>query len=171
MARRVKLQDTGEYSTSDVAYRAPNKKYYSSKEAFVNREKAKNYRQQCIEKLQNIMGYQPGMKLPTLAYKKINEYERPYGFDVLLETMNSQESSMLWAIKNKNFTSETGKVMYLFAIIQNNAMDAFQKKVHLEKVKREQQKKQNAVEMVELKPVEVEHKKDVSDLLGGESWI
>ena len=32
--RKVKLQDTGGYSTNDVAYQAPDKKYYSSEDAY-----------------------------------------------------------------------------------------------------------------------------------------
>ena len=142
MPRKVKLQDTGEWSTSDVAYKAPNKKYYSCEEAFLNREKSTSYRFQCIDKLMDIMGYQPGMKLPTIAYKMINEYEKPYGFDVLLETMEDQKKNMQWALNNKQFTSETSKVRYLFAIIQNNAMDSWQKKVRTERAKREMDNRQ-----------------------------
>ena len=41
MARKVKLQDTGEYGMSDVAYRAPTGKYYSSQAAFEKIDKNK----------------------------------------------------------------------------------------------------------------------------------
>ena len=171
MHRQVNIIDTGQKGWSDESYKAPNGKYYSSEEAFLNRIKKVSLKNQCIDRLMELLDYQPGMKLPTYTYKKIKEYEKPYGYDVLLNTINAQEDSIKWALKNKDFGSETAKIMYIFAIIQNNAMTEFQKKVRLERAKREQEKTLKTVEDLDMTPVEVEHKKDVSSLLGDVSWI
>ena len=127
--RRVKIQDTGQYGNSEEAFRAPNKKYYSSEEAWQNIQLNNQYRDKCIQFVMDLLGYRPGMKLPTLTYKKIKEYEEPYGLDVLYETMLSCEQSCTWALQNKQFTGEVAKIMYIFAIFQNNAMDQWKKKV------------------------------------------
>lgn len=127
--RRVKIQDTGQYGSSDEAFRAPNKKYYSSEEAWQKIQLNNTYREKCVEFVMDLLGYQPGMKLPTLTYKKIREYENPYGLDVLYETMCAQKNACLWALQNKQFNGETAKIMYLFAIFQNNAMEQWKRKV------------------------------------------
>lgn len=171
MHRQVNIIDTGQKGWSDESYKAPNGKYYSSEEAFLNRQKKISLKNQCIDRLMELLDYKPGMKLPTLTYKRIAEYEQPYGYDVLLDTINAQEDAIRWALKNKMFGSETAKIMYIFAIIQNNAMTEFQKKIRLERAKREQEKQLANIEELDMKPVEVEHKKDVSDLLGDVSWI
>lgn len=124
MGRKVKLQDTGEYSTNDVAFQAPNKKYWSSKEAFLQFEKNKKNRQLCIEKMFDLLGYSDKMVIPTFFYKKLKNYEG-LGYDAVLRTMYNQEKSIKWALTNKQFTGETAKVMYVMAIIDNHVMDSY----------------------------------------------
>lgn len=131
--RQVKCQDTGELRNSEELFKAPNKKYYSSKEAWERIEQNKIYRQKCIDFLMDLLGYKPGMKLPTVTFKMIKEYEEPYGLDVLYATMVSQRQSCEWALMNKSFAQETAKIFYLFAIFQNNAMTEWKKKVAAQK--------------------------------------
>lgn len=132
MSRKIKLQDTGEFSTSDVAYKAPNKKYYSSEEAYLKMKTNAEYRQKCIDKMFDLLGYKNNMVIPTFFYKKLKEFEG-IGYDVLLDTMNGKENDIYWAIKNKIFAGETAKVMYITAILNNNIMDYYKRKIAREK--------------------------------------
>ena len=131
--RQVKCQDTGELRCSDELFKAPNKKYYSSQEAWEHVEQNKIYRQKCIDFLMDLLGYKTGMKLPTVTFKLIKEYEEPYGLDVLYATMVATRQSCEWALINRDFQQETAKIWYLFAVFQNNAMTEWKKKVAAQK--------------------------------------
>lgn len=124
MARKVKLQDTGEISTNEIAYKAPNNKYYSSKEAYEKIQNNNIYRQKCIDYMYEVLGYKSGMILPTYFYKSLKGYEA-LGYDVFYQTMILQNKSVQWALSNKNFNGETAKIMYLMAIYNNNVMDVY----------------------------------------------
>ena len=126
MGRQVKLVDTGEMSNSDISFRAPNKKYFSSEEAYIKWNTNKEYRNKCTDKMFEIMGYKPKMILPTYFFKKLKEFEG-IGYEAVYNTMVSQAKSIDWALKNKDFCSETAKVMYIMAIINNNVMDEYKK--------------------------------------------
>ena len=126
MARKIKCVDTGELSTSDLAYKAPNGKYYSSEANYKQWEENKTYRLKCIDKMYEIMGYKPKMILPTYFFKKLKEFEG-VGYLALYNTMITQSKSIEWALKNKDFGSETAKVMYITAILNNNVMDEYKK--------------------------------------------
>ena len=134
MSRQVKLVDTGEMSTNDVAFRAPNKKYFSSEESYIKWNTNKEYRNKCIDKMFEIMGYKPGMILPTYFFKKLKDYEG-VGYEALYNTMITQTKSIQWALNNKNFGGETAKVMYIMAILNNNVMDEYKKIVKTQKYK------------------------------------
>jgi len=134
MARQVRLVDTGEMSTSDVSFRAPNKKYFSSEDAYNKWQSNNEYRKKCIDKMYEIMGYKDKMILPTFFFKKLEEL-RGVGYEAVYNTMISQANVIGWALKNKNFGGETAKAMYIMAIINNNVMDEYKKIV---RQKREQ---------------------------------
>jgi hypothetical protein len=127
MSRQVKLVDTGEMSTNDVAFRAPNKKYFSSEEAYIKWKTNVEYKNKCIDKMFEIMGYNPKMVLPTYFFKLLKKYEDGVGYEAVYNTMVSQTKSIVWALQNKNFGSETAKVLYIMAIIDNNVMDEYKK--------------------------------------------
>lgn len=124
MARKVKLQDTGEYSTSNIAYRGDNGKYYSSKDAFDKYNNNKEYRQKCIDLMFDVLGYKNNMIIPTYFYKSLTKFEG-VGYEALYNTMIRQDKSVQWALKTKNFSGETAKVMYIMAIYNNNVMDEY----------------------------------------------
>ena len=126
--RKVKLQDTGEYSTSNTAYQAPNKKYYSSKAAYEKMAANATYRAKCIDTMYNILDYQTFMKLPTYFYKRLKECEG-YGYEVVYRCMLDKANDIRWAVKNKDFNSEVGKMMYIWAILNNYMNDALRKVV------------------------------------------
>lgn len=84
-----------------------------------------------------LLRYGPGMKLPTITYRKIEEYRETCGFEVLFETIKQQSKSIQWALDNKEFINEVAKICYIFAIIQNNVGGVFLEK---EKTKAEEDK-------------------------------
>jgi len=89
---------------------------------------------QCIDFLRNIMGYKPKMKLPTVTFRKIEEYRDTYGFDVLLDTLKKEEQTIIWALANKDLPQETAKILYIFGIIQNSAGGVWREKVKKERM-------------------------------------
>lgn len=135
---QVKCIDTGEKIDRDKAYKITIvkengkilNKYYSSKEGYDTYTNNIAIRTDCINLIRDIMGYVlPQMKLPTLTYKKIEEYKEPIGYDVLYNTLLTKEKDIKYAFYNKQFDSEIARVQYLFAIVQNNYMPEWRKKV------------------------------------------
>lgn len=121
----VKLHDYNNDSKIDRkdAYKAPNGFYYSSEEAYQTTIQREQQRKQCIDKMYNYMGYQSFMKIPTIFYKKLKDWEG-YGYHVIYRAMLLAESSIQKALTSKEFDSEFNKVTYLSAIIQNQLNDA-----------------------------------------------
>jgi len=142
--RRVKLQDTGEYGTSSTAYQAPNKKYYSSEAAYLKMAANATYRAKCIDAMYAILEYKTFMKLPTYFYKRLKECEG-YGYDVVYRCMLDKANDIRWAVNNKDFNSEVGKMMYIWAILNNYMNDAL-KEVVAERRERERKSKTTATE-------------------------
>ena len=126
--RRVKLQDTGEYGTSSTAYQAPNKKYYSSEAAYLKMAANATYRAKCIDTMYAILEYRTFMKLPTYFYKRLKECEG-YGYDVVYRCIRNKAKDIIWALDNKEFNSEVGKMMYIWAILNNSMNDALKEVV------------------------------------------
>ena len=129
----VKCIDTGEKKEKAEAYCLNvngKNKYFSSKEGYELYVTNNHYRYKCIDLIREIMGYVlPQMKLPTLTYKKIEEYKDPIGYDVLYQTLLNKQKDIEYAFYNKQFDSEVARVMYLFAIVQNHYMEEWRKKV------------------------------------------
>ena len=142
--RKVKLQDTGEYSTDNLAYKAPNKKYYSSEAAYKKMCRNAEYRAKCIDLTMGLLEYKSFMKLPTLFYKRLKECEG-YGYDVVYRCIQMKGKDIQWAIHNKTFNSEVGKIMYVWAILNNHMNDAL-KEVVAERRAEEKKKITTAVE-------------------------
>lgn len=161
-ARRVKCRDTGEYSTSDVAYKAPDGKYYSSEAAYSSSVIQKESRSQCIELWYELLQYQAWQKMPSLVFSKLKSWE-PYGYDVVYATMNGERQRINWALVNKQFKNDSQCIAYLCAIIENNLNDYY-------KVINYARKKEAVVHKVEIDdeaPIQVQRtRKDVSNLLG-----
>lgn len=168
----VKDQITGEKIEKETAYVVSKvgsngkktNKYYSSEAAYKKWETNKQYRQKCIDKMYDILGYKSFMKLPTFFFRKLTEWE-PYGFSVVLDCMVSNMVSIDWALKNKQFTQESAKVMYICAILENHMNDSLKKIMALDKIK----DKDNA-KNIETNDIEAignrKSVKDVSNLLG-----
>lgn len=135
----VKCQDTGEKIEKNLAFKVEkmnssgkmSAKYYSSEEAYNKIVENKKYKEQCIDLFYEILEYKSFMKIPTFFYKKLSEWE-PYGYKVVLTCIEDNVDSLRWAIANKEFSQESGKIMYMCAIVENHMNDAL-KKVNMEK--------------------------------------
>lgn len=129
----VKCVDlSGEKRPREESFKAPNKKYYSSEEAYLALKEEDDWRRRCTAKMQDILNYQYDMKLPTRWYKYLNE-QKSYGFEVIYDTIEACEKNFQWALQNKDFKNDACALSYFIAIIQNNAMEQYRKKVAREK--------------------------------------
>ena len=146
MARKVKLRDTGEDSTSDVAFKAEDGKYYSSEKAYEKISKNKYYKNKCIDLMFEVLGYKNNMIIPTFFYKSLKNFEG-VGYEALYNTMISQDKSVQWALNNKTFNGEVSKVMYIMAIYNNNVMDEYKKIIENQKNKSIMEKTNDINEM------------------------
>lgn len=162
----VKCIDTGEKIDRDKAYKINingKNKYYSSKEGYDAFVTNNYYRNKSIDLIREVMGYSlPQMQLPTLTYKKVKEYEEPIGLDVLYETLLDKKRDIEYAFYNKTFNSETAKIMYLFAIVQNHYMKFWRKKVAVNKEKAIN--KSETSEEIDTEWESTERRKSVKDL-------
>lgn len=145
MARKVKCKDTGEITTSDIAYKAPDGKYYSNKRAYEIFEINKTYRKKCVDEMFDILGYKSGMIIPGVFNKKLTEYDS-VGYNALYNTMKSQRKNIDWALKTKQFNGESAKVLYIMAILNNNVMDEYKKIIREKKEISTSAKNENAAE-------------------------
>lgn len=166
MGRKCKCQDTGEYSNTDVAYRAPNGKYYSSEKAWNLYDKNLQYKNKIIDEMYMILQYKSFMKIPSVFYKYLKEWE-DFGYDVVLDTINKQKDAFDWALKNKTFKSESAKLIYMSMIIQNNLIDSYKEKQRLQKVIDDTQNKTASIDFGTIIDFETKTKeRNVTSLVG-----
>lgn len=134
----VKCWDlNGEKRPKEDCYKAPNKKYYSCKEAYDNIVEQTGWRNRCTSFMQDVMEYDADMKLPTSWYKFLTSFAK-YGYDVVYDTLVDNEKTFKWALATKEFKNDTHAISYFNAIIQNDIMAHYRKKKAQEK--QEQQK-------------------------------
>lgn len=124
--RKVKLQDTGEIVVKSTLgiYKAPNKKYYSSEDAYLAIDLENNIRNKCTDLMYDFMGYLPKQKLSTYFFKKMNEWHEGYSYSIILRAMEMSKDSIEYSNKAKRFDSEGAKLSYFMAIINNKLNDA-----------------------------------------------
>lgn len=143
MGRQVVLRDLNIKGNSDTAYKAPNGKYYSSQEAYEKILTEQKYKSDCIKLMYNLLGYDQFMKLPTIFYKKLAEWEQ-YSYKVVYICMIKKSPAIDWALSNKDFKNENSKVLYLCAILDNHMVDTYRETKRQEKkVSREVAKNKN----------------------------
>lgn len=167
----VKDQLTGEKIEKETAYAVSKMgsngkkttKYYTSEAAYKQWEINKEYRQKCIDTMYDILSYQSFMKIPTFFFRKLTEWE-PYGFNVVLDCMNTNRKSIDWALSNKNFNGESAKVMYVCAILENHMNDSLKNIKQLSKIK-EECNNDIIIENIDIIG-NTKKKKDISNLLG-----
>lgn len=73
-----------------------------------------------IDKMLEIMKFEPNAKFPTSFTKKLKELKESYSYVEVKYTIFKLEQNLVWAVENKEFQSDYNKVNYLMAIVQNN---------------------------------------------------
>ena len=155
---RVRLVDTGEYSMSDVSYKAPNGKYYSSQAAYEKIKEECSYRFQAIDYLSELLGYnEEGIPAPRFLYIKMEEMNK-CGYKVIYNTIEQQEDTIKWALENKTFKNETAKISYIMGILRNNIIDVYRE----EKARQLNTRKQGKIINIDDFKYEKQKTKDIS---------
>jgi len=163
----VKVQDVDYKMCRKDGYLDDKERLWSSKEAYLKDRDDKQYWTKSMDKLMEVLGYEKGMKLPTIAAKKFSEI-RGFGTDCIYETICQCETDGTFDYpKTIDFNSEYQKVSYYTSIIVNRVGDVYKKKKREEKIEKQQQKIVDTNIDVELavKPYEKTTKKAAS-LLG-----
>lgn len=124
VARQVKLVDTGEIVEKTKAYQAPNRKWYSSEDAYLAIDLDNAARANCIDKMFDLLGYSKGQKISTLFLKRLKEWREGYTYQTICKAIDMSKDAVEFALRTKSFANETARVMYVAAIIQNNLNDA-----------------------------------------------
>lgn len=88
----------------------------------------------------NLFFYDDSQKLPTLFYNRLkdlrngtcrnqgkikNGRKEGYGYEVILETFKSARDNILYSFRMKQFSNESGRVNYMFAILENKINDVY----------------------------------------------
>lgn len=121
--RAVKCQVTNEIGNSNTFFKAPNGKYYKTAEIYYSWRREEDARLKCIDVLCDYCGYKGAGFAPTLMMKIISEFGTKFGYDVLFETLIQLQKQFEKAVMNKDFNSETSKLLYFKAMISNNIVD------------------------------------------------
>ena len=120
----IYLSDTGETVKDDSPYIKKYRKYFASEEGAKKWKSNYDYRTLCIDEFIKVFRYKKGEVIPKILFKKMKEYEpNAIGYPILLETIKYCEENINWALDNKEFKNEIGKISYVFAIISNNIHD------------------------------------------------
>jgi hypothetical protein len=120
MPRQVKCQDTGWLTTSDKAYKAPNKKYYSSQAAYEKIHERNEWRRKCIDELSTIVFGDAKLVIPSMAMKLLNNFD---DYHALHMTIVEQRDQIRTIVATKAFSSDYGRFKYIFAILENHYND------------------------------------------------
>ena len=125
MARKVKLFDTGEIvEKSPTLYYAPNKRWFSSYDAYLIYDLDNQLRTKCIDKMYELMGYETTQTINTRFFKRFKEWHEGYDYKTILKAMELATIPIEFAFRFKSFESENAKLFYAIAIINNQLNDA-----------------------------------------------
>lgn len=126
MARKVKLVDTGEIveKGTEGLFHAPNGKWYSSEDAYLEIDLEAVKRQIVIDKIFDLLNYSKSQKISTLFFKRLKEWREGYTYQTIDKAIDLSRDGIEFALRTKSFDNETARVMYISAIIQNHLNDA-----------------------------------------------
>ena len=125
MARKIRLVDTGELvDKKPTHFRAPNKKWFSSYDAYLEYDLDNQNRIRCVEKMYDLMGYEKKQQINKLFYKRLKEWREGYSYQVILKAMEMSTEPIEYSFRIKDFDTENSKLFYAMAIINNQLNDA-----------------------------------------------
>ena len=92
-----------------------------------------------------------------------------YGYDVINKTIDKSYDSIQYALRNKDFRNDVGKISYIFAIIKNNINDVYKQVVKEEK---EQKREYDIDTSVDIDNIQTTHtEKNITKWLEDEDWL
>jgi len=125
MARKIRLFDTGEIvEKSPDLYYAPNKKWFSSYDAYLEYDLENSIRVKCIDKMYEILGLNTNQKINTVFFKRLSEWQKGYENKVILKAIELSEEPIKFALRTKDFNDDYAQMTYITVIIQNKLNDA-----------------------------------------------
>lgn len=107
---------------SENFYHAPNRKWYRDEETYQKWQASDNARKAAIELVfTRFLGYPlgEGVKFPTFLSRKVREYEKAYGYEVLLHCLQENAVRIEKSLQWKDFPTDNAKLSYLFAIVDS----------------------------------------------------
>ena len=132
----VKCVDlNGEKKPRDECFKAPNCKYYSSEEAYISILKDKEYRNNIMSLVHNLMDYDDTQIVAPYFWKKLKMEVGSYSFQVVYETIQSNEDFIGRALRERSFNGEQHKINFIVKIIANNINDVYNKMKQVDKIK------------------------------------
>lgn len=146
--RACRCQVTGERGTVSTFYRVSHKgknKYYKNEEVYRNMIAEKEIKEQLLSYVSiNILNYDGSMFLPPVFLKRLNNINKTYPYEVILQTFKDNEDTLLyWMNQDNKFENENNRLNYMMAIIQNKINDTYLKW-------KNEKKKLEQIEKVEL---------------------
>ena len=160
----VNCRDINEKRPKEECYKAPDGKYYSSEQGYLDVQFSKKKWNECLDVLSKIFGYYDGMKFPTTIPKRLKQLNT-YGYDVVLETIYRNAKPITWAIKRKDFNTEYQRIAYVFGIIEHDILSVYQKKQNAIEASKNMESKE--IDNIDLNQIGSNKKsRDVSKLLG-----
>lgn len=114
MGRKVKCQVTNEYGDSDNFYQAKDRKYYKSKEIYIQSRREALALQKTNEMLDRLLQLNT---YPPLLGKIIKDLHKKHSYEVIYLTVKYCSDKIKYAMKSVNFKDEKHKIFYINKII------------------------------------------------------
>lgn len=136
MARKVKCAITGEIGTSDTFIKIGNR-YYKNHAVYDADQKIKQSYKQLVEYIcYEFLGYGDGQPFPSSLPKLLKKLDY-YDNDVILEAFKTCAGDIHYWLQNKEFSSEYGKLSYMFKIVEGSIADVNRRVLLRQKQERE----------------------------------
>lgn len=163
MARKCKCHITGEIGTTDTFVKIGNY-YYKNQAVYDAEQKRKESYKKLVDYIcREFLGYGNGQPFPPVLPKKIAELAY-YDYEVILETFKECSQEIHYWLEHKQFSSEYGKLSYIFAIVKDKISDV--NKALLRKQKQENQASTTQIECGDISSLGTKRRgKDISSFL------
>lgn len=119
----VKCKCHGEKIDKAIAYKVSKgskNDYYCSKGDYDSIVAELDSKKEVFDACNRIFGY---VVVNTALFKEVHDLGKIYSYRLLLSLLNDKSDYLEKTLSAKDFTSEYGKIRYVFAIIRNNIKD------------------------------------------------